>query len=263
MWDRGIAMTAGGSLLMRVSAGLIAAGVLTLAPASPASAENLFQSLFGELDRALHGRQSPERVPEHVPAFAEPFGNVDRPAPPSMRAQGGPAAAYCVRTCDGHFFPVRAQAGMNTAEACRAFCPASETRLYSGGSIDYAVARDGGRYADLPNAFVYRKRLVAGCTCNGRDAFGLAHIDVATDPTLKPGDVVATDRGLVAFSGRQGGAANFTPVESYAYFSKSYREQLSALRITQPNPGPANATLVNLPLPADAARDDRARSAQR
>jgi hypothetical protein len=253
-------MTAGGRWIVRGSAGLVAAVLLTLAPAKPAAAQGLFQSLFGELGRALQGRL-PER--EHVPAFAEPFGDFGRPAPPTMRTETGPAQAYCVRTCDGHFFPVRAQPGLSVAEACHAFCPASETRLYSGGMIDYAVARDGSRYADLPNAFLYRKRLVAGCTCNGRDAFGLAHIDVAADPTLKPGDVVATEQGLMAFTGRKEATANFTPVESYAYFSPSYRAQLSALRVTPSNPGPANATPVQLPLPADAARDSQSRSAQR
>ena len=253
-------MGTGRSSIIRIVVGVFAA-MLTLAPAMPAAAENLFQSLFGELDRALQGR--PERLPDHVPAFAEPFGNFGRAAPPSMRAEFSPAKAFCVRTCDGHFFPVRAQPGMSTAEACRAFCPASETRLYSGGTIDYAVGRDGSRYADLPNAFVYRKHLVAGCTCNGRDAFGLAHIDVTTDPTLKPGDVVATRAGLVAYTGHTDRTANFTPVESYPGFTKSYRDQLSALRIMPPISGAPNATPVKLPLPAGEARDDHRQSAQR
>jgi len=250
-------MTAGGRWIVRVSAGLVTAALLMIAPAQPAAAQGLFQSLFGELGRALQGRV-PER--EHIPAFAEPFVDFGRSAPPTMRAENGPTSAFCVRTCDGHFFPVRAQPGLSTAEACHAFCPASETRLYSGSSIDYAVARDGSRYADLPNAFLYRKRLIAGCTCNGRDAFGLAHIDAASDPTLKPGDVVVTERGLMAFTGRKD--ANFTPVESYANFSPSYRAQLSALRVTPPNAGPRNATPMQLPPPAEQARDaERSHSA--
>lgn len=248
-------MAAGVRWIVRVSAGLVAAGLLMLAPAAPAAAQGLFESLFGELGRALQGR---ERLIERVPAFADPFGNADRPAP---RADNGPGKGYCVRTCDGHYFPVRAQPGMSAVEACRAFCPASETRLYSGSSIDYAVAPNGSRYADLPSAFLYRKRLVAGCTCNGRDAFGLAHIDVASDPTLKPGDVVATDRGLMAFTGRKDASANFTPVESYAYFPPSYRAQLAALRIAPANPGTPNATPIQLPLPDDQARGGRSHSA--
>jgi len=62
---------------------------------------------------------------------------------------------------------------MSAAESCSASCTARKTRLYSGSSIDNAVTNGGSRYVDLNNAFVYRKQLVVGCTCNGRDAFGL------------------------------------------------------------------------------------------
>ena len=114
-----------------------------------------------------------------------------------------------MRTSDGFYFPVQAHAGVSAAEACHAFCPASQTRLYSGSGIDHAVASDGSRYADLDTAFLYRKQLVAGCTCNGRDRFGLAHVDVNTDPTLRPGDIVATRDGLVAVTGREEQSGGF------------------------------------------------------
>ncbi len=51
----------------------------------------------------------------------------------------------------------------------------------------------------------------------------------------------------MAFTGRKDAAANFTPVESYAYFSPSYRAQLAALRVTPPSAGRPNATPVPLP----------------
>ncbi len=37
---------------------------------------------------------------------------------------------------------------------------------------------------------------MANCTCNGRDAFGLASFDVKNDPTLRPGDIVSTKDGF-------------------------------------------------------------------
>ena len=122
-----------------------------------------------------------------------------------------------MRTCDGHFFPVQAHAGLSAADSCHSFCPASQTRLYSGGGIDHAVAADGSRYADLDNAFVYRKQLVAGCTCNGRDPFGLARMDVNSDPTLRPGDVVATKTGLVAFTGMKNKVSPLPPRPPYLF----------------------------------------------
>jgi hypothetical protein len=256
-------MTSARKLIIQVAAGAIAATLLALVPLTPASAQDLFQSFFGELGRALRGQdraREPEPIAVPASAFAEPFGNFGRAAPRSLPIETGPATAFCVRTCDGHYFPVRAQPGLSVAEACHAFCPASETRIYSGGSIDYAVARDGRPYRDLANAYLYRKHLVAGCTCNGRDAFGLAHIEAAGDPTLRPGDVVATKDGLVAFTGRADKTANFTPIESYPHFSKSDREQLSALRVTPPSQQWPNATPVTLPPSASALH---LRSAQR
>ena len=59
-----------------------------------------------------------------------------------VRREEGPRSAYCVRTCDGHYFPVRAQGDMNAAEMCQAFCPSAQTKIFSGGGIDYAVAPD-------------------------------------------------------------------------------------------------------------------------
>src|SRR4029077_5582610 len=85
------------------------------------------------------------------------------------------------------------------------------TKVYFGSEIEGAVAGDGARYADLNTAFLYRKHLVANCSCNGKDPFGLATFDVKTDPTLRPGDIVSTKEGLMTYSGRSGQSA-FTPV---------------------------------------------------
>jgi hypothetical protein len=92
-------------------------------------------------------------------------------------------------------------------------CPATPTKVFAGGSIDHAVSSDGKRYADLPNAFTYRKELVASCTCNGKTAGGLVRVDVKSDPTLRPGDIVATNDGFVSYRGNNGKTAEFTPVQ--------------------------------------------------
>ena len=89
---------------------------------------------------------------------------------------------------------------------CQAFCPASATKVYYGGNIDDATASNGERYADSENAFAYRKALRADCTCNGRAPSGLAPVDLTHDTSLRPGDVVATTDGLVAFTGVRLGA---------------------------------------------------------
>jgi hypothetical protein len=247
------------STIYRFTAVALAAGLLTMSPWQGVRAEGLFQSLFNSLGRVL---QAPARLPEQIPAFAEPQQNpADTTNPPQQQAEAGPAKAFCVRSCDGHYFPVRAHAGMSAADACRSFCPASQTKLFSGSTIDHAVARDGGRYADLANAYTYRKGMVAGCTCNGHSQFGLARIDVTADPTLKPGDVVATPSGMVVFTGRKNGTAEFTPAASYSHFSQSYRDQLAAMRIMPASPGAPPEAVT--PSPPEEARSGNLRSAQR
>ena len=229
----------------------------SLMPA-PASAQGLFEALFGGLRQAI--RSTP---PVNISAYSDPFVGLRRAFEPSSdRLNGGdaaPVAGYCVRTCDGHFFPVQAQGGVSTAEMCSSFCPASETKLYSGGGINNAVARDGSRYTDLPNAFAYRQKLVEGCTCNGKSAFGVAPVDVKTDPTLRPGDIVATHGGFTAFTGMRNKAAEFTPIDSYRALSKTTRDKLADTKILPANPGaPA---VIPVTLSGRARKADEARRA--
>ncbi|MBI3702713.1 MAG: DUF2865 domain-containing protein [Rhizobiales bacterium] len=240
---------------IRAALGVVAASLLMPCFAAPASAQGIFESIFGGLRHAT----SRPQPPADLQSFVEPSASLPDRYNPPMRAETGPARAFCVRTCDGRYFPVQARAGLSAAEACRSFCPASQTRLYSGGSIDYAVTSNGSRYADLDNAFVYRRQLVAGCTCNGRDAFGLAHIDAASDPTLRPGDVIATKSGLMAFTGGRNKTADFTPVGSYGGFAQGERNKLSALKVRVNTPATAEA--ASSPAPA-AANDTVRRSAQ-
>jgi hypothetical protein len=226
---------------------LVAAGILTavttFAWPGPASAEDFFEQVFGGIRRAIERATTP---PSRNSSF-DPF------APQPQRGPNNPAVGFCVRTCDGHYFPVHAESGMSAADMCRSFCPATETRLYSGSNIDYAVTSDGSRYADLGNAYVYRQHLVAGCTCNGRSQFGLAHIDVKSDPTLRPGDVVATKNGLMAYTGGRDQGADFTPVETYSGFSKSYRDMLSAMKVSPNIPDSASDITSSITPPDKAA----------
>jgi Protein of unknown function (DUF2865) len=171
-----------------ISSALLAA---TLS-AAPAAAQGLFDSLFNG-DR-YSARQRNPYVPPAGNAYVEPSSGQpqDRGAAPQAGYGTGRAVAYCVRLCDGRYFPMQRHANATPVQLCNAFCPAAKTQIFNGSEIDHAVASTGARYADLDNAFVYRQKLIPDCTCNGKDAFGLAKIDVANDPTLKPGDIVAT-----------------------------------------------------------------------
>ena len=238
-------MAARASALLRASTGIFAAGLLTLA--TPAAAQGLFEMLFGGFHR---------QPPPEAQAYAEPFHDFFRaPDRSRERADSGPASAYCVRMSDGFYFPVQAHAAVSAAQACHAFCPASRTRLYSGSGIDHAVASDGSRYADLDTALLYRKELVAGSTCNGRDQFGLARIDVKTDPTLRPGDIVATRSGLVAVKAIKNNVADFAPIGSDRAVPRSTREKLAGMKIM---PTVRGATPVTMSSRAHADDNRRA-----
>ena len=80
--------------------------------------------------------------------------------------------------------------------------------------IDHAATDNGKPYSELPNAFRYRTEMVAGCTCNGKDQIGLAPVKIENDPTLRRGDIVAGESGLVVANrgaDKRGAALNFSP----------------------------------------------------
>jgi hypothetical protein len=227
---------------------------MAAAPA-PAVAQNLFDFLF-------NGARPPAPPPSAT-AYADPRMDFfsARPADPAPRAETGPAVAYCVRLCDGRFFPIQRSAA-TPIEICNSFCPASRTKIFSGASIDHAVAHDGTRYADLGNAFAYRDRVVPGCTCNGKDAFGLVNMKAAEDPTLRQGDVVATEDGFVAYSGGRKRTADFTPINSASGVSAESKRQLAQTRIAPASTPPGRGEAVNGAASSASARDGNNRQAQ-
>jgi len=209
-------------------------------PASPASAQGLFDFLFGA------PRPAP---PSPATSHEDPFGTRTEPG---LRVDSGPAVAFCVRLCDGRYFPIQRSSGANAAQVCGAFCPATRTKVFAGGAIDSASASDGSRYKDLPTAFAYRERTVPDCTCNGKDPYGLVTTDANEDPTLRAGDIVATEQGFVAYSGRGRRNADFTPIDSYGGLSAELRQRLGGARIV-----PRDATPVPEPGDATSAIDRR------
>jgi len=199
------------------------------------SAEGLFDFLFGGLQKTEQHQASS--------FFADPFGTNPQPAPPPRSTFAGSGPAFCVRSCDGRYFPLM-RGSASPAQMCQAFCPASPTRVFFGSSIDSAYAANGERYADSENAFVYRKELRANCTCNGRNPAGLAPIDLALDTSLRPGDVVATTNGLVAYSGNSGQGQDFTPIASYPGLTGQVRAKLGEMKVA-----PVHADMIASDVP--------------
>jgi hypothetical protein len=149
--------------------------------------------------------------------------------------------------------------GVNFAQTCSSFCPASATKIYNGNGINHAVALDGKRYTELATAFAYREKIIPGCTCNGRDAFGLVTTPIADDPTLRPGDIVATNTGLMAYSAGPNGST-FTSISTYAGLSADMRRRLAETKIEPAAEEPARPPPVREAeaMPARSVRNKQA-----
>jgi hypothetical protein len=174
-----------------------------------ASARDFFSSFFG----ALGGQPAPQRALGY-----NGESDVQYPSAPARQAApsySGRSSAYCVRTCDGRYFPISANNEQSRAATCNSLCPASETKVFYGSSIDHASSENGKSYSSLPNAFKYREQIVQGCTCNGKDSVGLASISIDDDKTIRKGDIVAGETGLIvanqAASRKSRTAVNFSP----------------------------------------------------
>jgi hypothetical protein len=190
---------------------LIAVAVAALLAPEASSAENLLDFLF-------RGLQTPQQQQQTA-----------TPAPPRQVAAGsGPA--FCVRSCDGKYFPLMRGAA-SPAQLCQAFCPASPTKVFFGSGIDSARTAAGERYAESENAYAYRAALRPDCT--GRDAAGLAQVDLALDP-LRPADILATADGAMAYSGIRLGAEqapDLTPAASYPGLTTEARARLLDMKV--------------------------------
>ena len=221
----------------------LAAALVAVTPL-PASAENLFDFFFGGNKQQRHETQAS--------FFADP---TPQSPVPLRGVAGGSGPAFCVRGCDGKYFPLMRGAA-SPVQMCQAFCPASATKVFYGSNIDGAASITGERYADSENAFAYRKALRADCTCNGRSTAGLAPVDLALDNSLRAGDVVATTDGLVAYSGvrADGQPGDFTPIASYPGLTAAVRARLGEMKVapvTAEVAGDATttATISAVPLP--------------
>lgn len=138
----------------------------------------------------------------------------------SPGGNGAPAGTYrtvCVRTCDGFYFPlsystVPARFAAD-AQACQRLCPGAQVTLYTyrnpGEEIEQAVSADGAPYTALPNAFRYRKELVAGCFCrHPGETWAQALRNADDSSTLESTDIVVTDKNEKALTQiPQGGPA--------------------------------------------------------
>lgn len=158
-------------------------------------------------------------------------------------------SGYCVRLCDGRYFPLpRFASSATPAKLCNGLCPGSRTMVYWGAPIDQARTSNGSRYSDLTTAFGYRKTIAPNCTCNGNDIFGTAAISIRGDITLRRGDVVVTENGARVFIGSaeaEHKASDFTSAQNYSGLSADQRRKIMEIQVTRKAPLESNAMDFN------------------
>jgi hypothetical protein len=201
----------------------------------PAAAQG-FSPFFNDGPRAF----APSRTPDRSRApFNDFFDGPQQQQQQQETARSGGSQEYCVRLCDGRYFPIPKATfvSVSPAKVCSALCPAAKSEVFTGAEPTESVSSDGTRYSSLKNALLYRKKLVAGCSCTGNGPGGLAQIQIDTDPTLRAGDVVVKTDGAAVFNGSSQQiphrTADFTPITSRTLASTETKRLLTGLRIDQ------------------------------
>ena len=143
-----------------------------------AHAQSFLQNLFGNLFTSAPASPHPAPAPvivEPAPAsislgslyLAKPY-----PAYENQKiSRSGHYRTYCVRQCDGYYFPIDSSASPSTFDEadqkCQNRCRGAQLFYLPKNSteIEEMVDLRGRRYDEMPTAFVYRKTLIDGCSC--------------------------------------------------------------------------------------------------
>ncbi|WP_442753717.1 DUF2865 domain-containing protein [Methylocystis sp. JAN1] len=213
-------------------AALLAFGPL-FAPAPGRAEGGLLEFLFGP-DPTPQPQIAPRARRDSAPArrIKGAVGELRFAKPKDSLPGGGtgfstePAAGgFCVRTCDGYFFPLIKSTKATRQQSCELACPSAPMEIYDGATIETARNYKGQRYSALPVAFAFRERANTRCACNDPSTSQAFFEKTArNDPTLQSGDVVVEETGAFVYSG-----ARLVPLGNASFMSSSLRGRLRAM----------------------------------
>lgn len=256
------------------------AGIVLLA--GPAGAQSFLQNLFGigqqpqRVERSVPQPGVPAMSVPMRPGFGQsnretsrysPAGNANEPRSSDddndqdRPSSGGKYRTVCVRACDGYYFPIsnsvtRARF-MKDAAQCRSSC-GEDARLYylpaSSDNMSTMLDLAGRSYLRMPNAFKYRKSLIAGCSCKPMpwsEAELLRHKQYAAEAALAEAQRKAVEEAEIA---RMLELDKVVPVSVAQAMSRmGSSERPDAVANTEPIAG---APVVAVSASADAAADN-------
>lgn len=140
-------------------------------------------------------------------------------------ASWGNGTEFCVRTCDGYFFPLIKSAQQTKQASCEYACPSAPVAYYHGSSIETARNLSGEKYTSLPTAFKFREKVSAGCTCHPPEESQQHSLKIVkNDPTAHSGDIVVEQKGAFVYQGKQA-----IPIDRSRQVSASVRQNIQKM----------------------------------
>ncbi|KAF2992156.1 DUF2865 domain-containing protein [Methylocystis sp. MJC1] len=243
--------------ILAIVAVLLAAGLSSQAEAG------LLEFLFGA---------DPEPAPQIAPQRTHPDSTGRRrgvqgelrfgqPREGSGFASEPNAGGFCVRTCDGYFFPLIKSTRATRQQSCELACPSASMEVYDGAAIETARNSKGHRYSALPAAFAFRDKANSSCACNDPSTSQAFFEKTArNDPTLQSGDILVEETGAFVYR-----SDKFVPLGNASFLSSTLRDRLRAMlrRTASARSTPAQATTSGPTGEISFGKDDRTGSTTR
>lgn len=185
-------------------AGALALAVALLSPPDTLAQGDFFDFLFGPDQPSAYPSRRSWHVTRPRPrphASKTPIRYDKRPSD-HAQTDSMSGGGYCVRACDGYYFPLIKSSSISGQQSCEFACPSARVQLYHGDSIEEARNSKGERYSALPAAFSFRDKLTTACSCNDPAASHDYFLRLSRkDPTLRSGDVVVGENQAFVYSG--------------------------------------------------------------
>ncbi len=187
-------------------AGALAFAFAFISPHDTLAQGELFDFLFGSdqppafsVHRSWRMMRARPRQPRRAPKTS--IHDAKPPLVSGADTDSMSGGGYCVRACDGYYFPLIKTPRISGQQSCEFACPSARVQLYEGASIEQARNAKGQLYSALPAAFSFRDKLTAGCTCNDPAASRDYYLALSRrDPTLQTGDIVVGEKGAFIYS---------------------------------------------------------------
>lgn len=191
------------------------AAAATLFTPQDGHAQNFFEQLFGV------AASSPERAPRDGYSNPVRYGEVvtfrngavvtswmrrsrthgarlrsvsEKTNRADAQTAGTRSDGFCVRICDGYYFPLVRSGDLSAQQSCEYGCPSASVAVYEGSTVETARNLAGEEYTSLPTAFSFLKKTTEKCSCNfPQHAQSFSLPAASNDPTLRTGDIVFGD----------------------------------------------------------------------